>query len=40
MWGMLLHAVRFLGRALMSGGNVCIDEGVGVFLSGTSLELV
>ena len=31
MWGMLLHAVRFLGRALASGGNVCIDEGVNAF---------
>ena len=33
MWGMLLYAVRFLGQleALASGGNVCIDVGVGAF---------
>ena len=31
MWGMVLYAVRFLGRALASGGKVCIDEGVGAF---------
>ena len=29
MRGMLLYAVRFLGRALTSGGNVCIDKGIG-----------
>ena len=32
MWGMLLYAVCFLGRALASGGNVCNGEGVGAFL--------
>jgi hypothetical protein len=30
VWSMLLYVVRFLGRALASGGNVCID-GVGAF---------
>jgi hypothetical protein len=30
VWCNLLYAVRFLGRALVSGGNVCI-VGVGAF---------
>ena len=31
VWGVLLYAVRFLGRALASGGIVCIVEGISAF---------